>query len=102
MDIDSIFADYKLTLGPYQDEDLDFPGIELLEASIYTSTDDENSIFGNTYQKDVLLTHMDFGDVGFYGADINNVTISDRIRIKYRYSKLSSFTYKSFPSYQLR
>merc|ERR1719228_730327 len=93
--IDSIFADYKLTLGPYQDEDLDFPGIELLEASIYTSSDDQNSIFGNTYNdKNTLFTHMDPGDVGFYGADINNVSISNRIRIKYKRLNHSPFVYR--------
>ena len=37
---------------------------------------------------------MDFGDVGFYGADINNVSISDRIRIKYRRLNHSPFTYR--------
>jgi len=93
--IDSIFADYKQTLGPYTDEDLDFPGIEIEDAAVYSSTDDQNALFGNTLNdKNTLFTHMDYGDVGFYGADINNVTISNRIRIKYKRLNHSPFVYR--------
>ena len=92
--IDGIFGEYKLTLGPYKDKDLDFPGIELKEAAVYSSSEDENEIFGKTFNKDKLFTHMDLGDVGFYGIDINNVSISDRIRIKYKRLNHSPFIYR--------
>ena len=94
--IDGIFGEYKLTLGPYKDEDLDFPGIELQEASVYSSAKDENAIFGNILgEKDNLFTHMDFGDVGFYGADIQyNVSLSDRVRIMYKRLNHSPFIYR--------
>jgi len=92
--IDGIFAEYKLSLGPYKSEDLDFPGIELQEVAVFSSANDENSLFGKEFTKNALFTHMDFGDVGFYGADINNVSISDKIRIKYKRLNHSPFTYR--------
>ena len=37
---------------------------------------------------------MELGDVGFYGADIGNITQSDRVRIKYRRLNHSPFVYR--------
>ena len=38
---------------------------------------------------------MEDGDVGFYGADIsNNITNTDRVRIKYKRLNHSPFVYK--------
>ena len=57
--------------------------------------DFQNGIFGKVVgPKNQLFTHMELGDVGFYGADIGNITQSDRVRIKYRRLNHSPFVYR--------
>ena len=92
--VDGIFGEYKRTLPDYEDEELDFPGLELEDVTVESFTaEDENTVSGRTYIKDMMFTHMEKGDVGFYGIDINN-TFSDRVRIKYKRLSHSPFVYK--------
>ena len=95
--IDGIFAQYKQTLGPYKNEDLEFPGITINDVTVHAQKDPDfqNGIFGKVVgPKNQLFTHMELGDVGFYGADIGNITQSDRVRIKYRRLNHSPFVYR--------
>ena len=91
--VDGLFGQYKKTLPDYTDEQLNFPGLELQEVSVHSSTDDENSVSGQTFIRNKMFTHMEMGDVGFYGIDINN-TFSDRVRIKYKKLNHSPFEYR--------
>jgi len=91
--IDGIFGEYKRTLPDYTDQELNFPGVTLEDVSVHSYTEDENAVSGRTFIKNKLYTHMDQGDVGFYGLDINN-TFTDRVRIKYKRLNHSPFFYR--------
>jgi len=78
--IDDIFSQYKALLPPYTENDLSFPGVEIVTSEVYTNS-----------KRNVLHTFIEQNELLLQGLDFS---LNDTVRLRYNRLNHRPFEYK--------